>query len=143
MTDDTEAQAHHELEDDASLHDPIPLNLPLPALARIIHYFSTPSSWSMASWIKPNLDVVSSVLAEDAQVKTRANANADADFADALLCAMDFPGFELGPLGAVSPSKMGGKTDPTRNAMPVGTVASGHFYVCLLPLPLAAPMTRQ
>ena len=104
-TVDTEAQAHHELEDDPSLHDPIPLNLPLPALARIIHYFSTPSSWSMASWNKPNLnlDVVSSVLAEDAQVNTRANANAD--FADALLCAMDFPGFELGPLSAVSPSK--------------------------------------
>lgn len=102
---DTKAQTYHELEDDASSHYPIPLNLPLPALARIIHYFSTSSSWPMTSWNKPNLDVVSSVLAEDIQVNTRANADADADCADALLCAMDFPGFELGPLGAVSASR--------------------------------------
>ena len=51
ITLDTKAQANRleEEEDGTSSHHPTPLNLPLPALARIVHYFSTSSSWQFTS----------------------------------------------------------------------------------------------
>ena len=88
--------------DSLALPTPCPLDLPLPAVARIVHYFSTPTSWSSTSWSRPNLDVVSTVLAEDA-ISRLANADcADADRADALLRAMDFPGFALRSMDAAT-----------------------------------------
>ena len=88
--------------DSLALPAPCPLDLPLPAVARIVHYFSTPISRSSISWSRPNLDVVSTVLTEDA-ISQLANADcADADRADALLRAMDFPGFALRSMDAAA-----------------------------------------